>query len=110
MSLQWRGSDRGLRTSRVSEDSTTTTRTGRTVKRVRRRVPRDTHDVERSLVERVVGVEDERLVVLSSVEVEQQLREEGEVLRVPIDASSVLHDVRGTQRLTRRFQRSRSQK
>ena len=40
-------------------------------------------DVERRLVERVVGVEDEGLIVLRSVLVEEVLREEGEVLRLP---------------------------
>jgi hypothetical protein len=45
--------------------------------------PRDTLTLEGSPVEREVGVEDHRLVVLSAVLVEHVLGEEGETLGVP---------------------------
>ena len=38
---------------------------------------------ESGIVESEVGVQDRQLIILRAVLVEQQLREEGEVLRVP---------------------------
>ena len=38
---------------------------------------------ESSLVESEIGVQDRQLIILRAVLVEQQLREEGEILRMP---------------------------
>lgn len=53
------------------------------VERLRRGVPRKTLHFESSVVEGEVGVENRQLLVLGTVLVEQQLREEGEALCVP---------------------------
>lgn len=53
------------------------------IERVRRRVPGKALLSESGRVERIVGVEDESLIVLSAVFVEEVLREEGEVAGFP---------------------------